>query len=219
MRAIAEKARRASARAAREATRRSALPFWIAGATAAGILIVFLVAGGLAAAERVPTAVDAGSEVRTSLYSVTVIDAELTDEVAEEFLEADPGETLLVMTVEIENLSDRPIGVGTAANRVESKLVNSRTPLLDVPEVADSFSTRAWRTDASAGGVVLQPGVPSELHIAWSVPDDAFPDGIAELNVFDANAQGGQIILSSSVISWQRSDQVARVTVDLGEGS
>lgn len=216
MRAIAESARRASARAARQATRRSTLPLWIAGATAAGILTVFLLAGGLAATESVPTAVDAGSDVRTSLYSVTVLEAELTDEVASEYLEADDGETLLVMTVELENLSDRPIGVGTAANRVESKLVNSRTPLLDVPQATDPFSTRAWRPDGSAGGVILQPGVPGEVMLAWSVPSDAFADGVARIDVYDASPQGGQIILASSVVSWQRTDQVARVSVEIG---
>lgn len=216
MRAIADRARQASARAARAATGRSALLLWIVGATAAGIVTVFLVAGGLAAAERVPAEVAAGSEVRTSLYSVTVTGAELTDVVESEYLEADAGETLLVMTVQIENLSDRAIGVDTAANRVESRLVNSRTPLLEVPQASDAFSTRAWRADGSARGVILQPGVPSEVLLAWSVPDDAFPDGTAQLDVFDATAQGGQIILSSSVISWLRTDQVAHVTLDLG---
>lgn len=217
MRAIAGKARSASARAARSATDRRARPLWIAGCTAVGVVAVFLLAGGLVAAERTPAAASAGNEVRTSLYAVTVTGAELTDAVESEFLEAEEGETLLVMTVEIENLSDRPIGVGTAANRVESKLVNSRTPLLDVPQATDAFSTRAWRPDGSAGGVVLQPGVPDEVLLAWSVPDDAFPSGTVELDVFDARAQGGQIILSSSVISWQRTDRVARITVDLEE--
>ena len=186
---------------------------------AAAIVTTFVAAGGLTSAERAPRAVEIGGEVRTSLYSVAVLDAELTDAVESEFLEADAGETLLVMTVAIENLSDHPIGVGTAANRVESKLVNSRTPLLEVAEVTDSFSTKAWRADGSAGGVVLQPGVPDEVVLAWAVPDDAFPDGVVQVDVFDAREQGGQIILSSSVISWQRTGQVARISVELGDGS
>lgn len=219
MRAIADRARTASIRAAQAATRRTALPFWIVGATAAGILTVFLVAGGLSAAERVPTPVAAGDEVRTSLYAVTVIDAELTDEVESEYFSADAGETLLVMTVQIENLSDRPIGADTGVNRVEAKLVNSRTPLLSVLQATNSFSTRAWRSDGSAGGVILQPGVPDEVMIAWAVPDDAFPDGTVQLDVFDAYVQGGRVILSSSVVLWERAEQVARITVDLGGGA
>ena len=53
------------------------------------------------------------------------------------------------------------------------------------------------------------------MRIAWSVPDDAFPDGTVKLDVFDAVEQGGQVILSSSTISWQRKQQAAQITVDL----
>lgn len=213
---MAEEARRASARAAHAATRRTALPFWVAGVSVIALLSVFVIAGGLAASERTAAEVGAGDTVRTSLYTITVQRAELADEVESQYLTADDGETLLLVTVEMENLSDRPIGVGTAANRVESKIVNSRTPLLEVPNTTDSFSTRAWRPDDSSGGVILQPGVPSEVVLAWSVPDDAFPEGTVPIDVFDAREQGGQVILSSSVISWQRTDQVARVSVELG---
>ncbi|MFJ2368527.1 hypothetical protein [Microbacterium sp. NPDC087665] len=215
MRGAGDRARSATAHAARTATSRAAVPFWVVAAAVVALVAVFVSFGGLATATSEPAPVAVGSEARTSLYAVTVLDGELTDAVEEQYLEAEPGETLLVLTVVIENLTDHPIGVDSAADRVEARLIRARAPMLQVAQATSAFSTRAWRPDGSSGQVVLQPGVPSEIRIAWSVPDDAFPDGTARLDVFDAVEQGGQVILSSSTISWQRKQQTAQITVDL----
>jgi hypothetical protein len=216
MRGAGARARRATAHAARTATSRAAVPVWASLIALLAVVAVFIGFGGLGTVTSEPAPVAVGSEARTSLYAVTVLDGELTDAVEEQYLEAEPGETLLVLTVVIENLSDHPIGVGSAADRVESRLINARAPMLQVVQSTAAFSTRAWRPDGSSGQVVLQPGVPAEIRIAWSVPDDAFPEGTAHLDVFDAVEQGGQVILSSSTISWQRRQQAAQITVDLG---
>lgn len=161
-----------------------------------------------------PTLVAAGDEVRMPLYAVTVLDAELTDEVEEESLSADPGETLVIVTVRLENLTDRPIGVGRAADKVEANLVGFNDPLLALTGVTPTDSAQAWRSDGSAGTVFLQPGVPSEVTLAWTAPEDAFTDGVVELDVYDAVETHGQILISADHINWQRGDLAARVTVD-----
>lgn len=209
------RAAHATAHAARAATSRRALPYWSAAAAAVAIGAAFIAAGGLNAAPADVEKVEGDAAVRTSLYSVRVIDAEVTDAVEDQFLEAEPGEDLLVITAIIENLSEHPIGVGTAADGVESRLINSRSPLLVVPESTGSFSTRAWRPDGSSGPVILQPGVPGEVRLAWSVPEGSFPEGILGLDVFDVEEQGGRIILSASTITWQRADQIAEITIEV----
>lgn len=214
-RSIRDRARAASLRAARSATSRASLPWWITGAGAVALVGVVVGVGGFDTVSNDAEAVDTGTAITTSLYAVTITGGELTDAVEEEYLEADEGETLLVLDLTIENLSDAPVGVGTAVDRVASRLVNARAALLVIPEANDTYSARAWRPDGSSGEVVLQPGVPSEIRVAWTVPSDAFTEGRAELDVYDAVEQGGQIILSSSSVTWQRREQVARVIVDL----
>lgn len=191
------------------------VPRWIWVALAALIalaLIVFAI-GGFAQAQAAPTELGLGDEARASVYAVTVLDAEFTDEIESEYLEAEPGETLLVMTMRMENLSDAPIGVGTAADRTKAGLVNTENPLLDLSGVTAIDSVSVWRADGSSGQVILQPGVPSEVTLAWTVPEDAFPDGTVTLDVHEVEIRRGAVILSASVITWRAAETFARISV------
>lgn len=211
--------RDAATRAVRPAFSRGAAPFWIALALSVVLLVGFIGFGGLAPASRTPAQVSAGDEARTSLYSVTVLDAVLTDTVERQFLEAEPGETLLVVTMRLENLSDRAVGVERSADRVESRMIVGREPLLELSGVASTGTARSWRTDGSTRAVILQPGVPAEVTVAWPVADDdataaALDEGAARLDVHDAVEQSGQVILAASTITWRRAELSARL--DLG---
>lgn len=186
---------------------------WVAAAALVALCLTVIAMGGLAAAQASPQTLAAGDEARTAVYSITVLDAEFTDEVESEFLQADAGEKLLVMTTLIENLSSEAIGVGTTADRIKSGLINTENPLLDLNDVAETGSTAAWRADGSAGQVILQPGVPSEVTLAWTVPEEAFADGVVSLDVHDADIRRGAVILSSSVVTWRAADVTARISV------
>lgn len=181
-------------------------------------LVTAITLGGLATKEATPTTLTTGDEVRMPLYAVTVLDAELTDEVEDQSLSAEPGETLVVITMQLENLSDRAIGVGRAADKVESQLIGATRSLLDLTGVTSTESAQVWREDGSAGGVFLQPGVPSEVTLAWTAPEDAFADGIVELDVYDAVESRGQILISADHVTWRRGDLAARITVDTADG-
>ncbi|WP_426188202.1 hypothetical protein [Microbacterium sp. TWP3-1-2b2] len=214
VRDVTGRARDAAVRASRAAVSRRAAPVWVSAGAVAAAVVTFIAMGGLDRSEVVPTLLAAGDEVRMPLYAVTVLDAELTDEVEEESMSADPGETLVIVTVRLENLTDRPIGVGRAADKVEANLVGFNDPLLNLTGVTLTDSAQAWRSDGSAGTVFLQPGVPSEVTLAWTAPEDAFIDGVVELDVYDAVETHGQILISADHINWQRGDLAARVTVD-----
>ena len=219
-RAIAAGARDAAVSAARTAFSRSAVPFWVAAAALAGLLAVIIGFGGLAPASRIPAQVSAGDDARTSLYSVTVLNAELTDAVESQFLEAEQGETLLVVTVRLENLSDKAVGVERPADRVDSRLIVGSEPMLELSGIAATGPARSWRTDESRRAVILQPGVPAEVTIAWTVPDDeattrSVTDGTARIDVYDATEQAGQVILAASTINWQRTELSAQLRLEV----
>lgn len=209
-------ARQAADGAARSAFAPAAVPLWAAAVAIIGLPVAFVAFGGLAPATSQPLLVPAGSEARTSLYAVTVLDAEVTDEVEGQYLEAEPGETLLVVTVRLENLSDRAVGVEGTADRVASRLLSSSAPLLELSGVTATDTARSWRSDGSLRAVVLQPGVPAEVRIAWPVADDALAEHEPHLDVYDARAQSGQVILSSSAVTWRRTELVARTPVEVG---
>lgn len=213
---MAAGARDAAAGAARTALSRRALPFWIAAAALIGLLAGFIGFGGLAPASRTPAIVAAGDEARTSLYAVTVLDTELADAVESQFLEAEPGETLLLVTVRLENLSDHAVGVERSADRVESRMILGREPMLDLSGVTPTGMARSWRADESQRAVILQPGVPAEVTIAWPITDDdatAWDEGTIRLDAYDAVEQSGQVILAASTISWRRSELSAQLAL------
>lgn len=215
---MAGRARGALVRVSRSAFSRRTAPAWIAGAAVATALVTAIALGGLGRNEATPTLLNAGDEVRMPLYAVTVLDAALTDEVEEESFSAEPGETLVIVTVQLENLSDRPIGVGLAADKVESHLIGLSNPLLSLTGMTQTETPRAWRGDGSAGPVFLQPGVPSEVTLAWTAPAAVFADGIVELDVYDAVESHGQILISADHINWRRGDLTARITVNTEDG-
>jgi len=206
-----------AAQLGRSAVGRASIPFWAAGIALVATLVGTLALGGFDQAQTVPERLEAGGEVRTSLYTVSVIDAHRADEIEEEYVEAEDGEVLVVLTVRLENLAPYPIGVGSSADRVSARLVNAGEPLLELSGADPASSARVWRTDDSSGGVVLQPRVPAEAQLVWAVPVESVADGQVTLDVYDAVETRGRVILSSDAITWRRSDLAAQFTLDVAE--
>ena len=197
----------------------SAIPtfLWVAVGLIVALVVAVAVSGGLRAADATAADVAMGAEAQLSQYSVTVSDVEFTDAVEEQFMEAEPGDTLVVVTMTLKNATDRPIGVATSADRISTGFVNVREPLLALSGIEPTGSARAWRVDGSAGSVILQPGLSSTVKIAWPVPEDAVRSGSVQLEVHEARVSTGQILISSDQIFWRRGDLAARI--DLGGAS
>ncbi|WP_139305239.1 hypothetical protein [Microbacterium hydrocarbonoxydans] len=208
---------RVAALRARQALADIPRAMWFVAAGLIVLVVVVAAMGGLAQAQASPTELGPGGEARTSVYAVTVQDAEFTDAVESEYLEAEPGEKLLVMTLEMQNLSDAPVGVGTTADRTKAGFINTEAPLLDLVGTTAVDSAAVWRGDGSAGQVILQPGVPSEVTIAWTVPEDAFPDGVVTLDVHEVEVRRGAVILSSGVVTWRAAETSARILIPAEE--
>ena len=186
---------------------------WIAAATATAVLLVVGVTGGFTRATVHPPELGVGDEARMSTYAITVLGAEVATEIESEYLSADPGEKLLVMTTRMENLTDAPIGVGTTADRTKANFINTAGPLLELADATATDSVSVWRADGSAGQVILQPGVPSQVTFAWTVPEEALSDGEVSLDVHEAEVRRGTVNLSSNAVSWRAAEVGARITV------
>lgn len=213
VRGAGERVRAFSVRTARSAFSRRALPAWITACAVAVGIAVLVSAGALDTVQREPDAVAIGTEIELSTYSVTVLDVEVTDAVEEQFLEADPGESLLVVTMLLENLTDATVGVATPSDEISSRLVNASAPLLSLSGVADPGSALVWRDIESHRPPLLQPGVPAEITVAWRVSSSELEGGVS-LEVHDAVVRAGQIIVSSSVVTWAQGALVARVDLE-----
>lgn len=187
---------------------------WIA----LGLVVVLIggvtFSGGLRVAESTPANLAVGTEIGLSEYSVSVLDAEFTDAVEDQHLEAETGDTLVVVTMTLENTTDRPIGITTSTDRISTGFLNAPGPLLALSGIEQTSSARAWRADGSAGPVTLQPGIPSTVRVAWPVPKDAVSSGGVHLDVYDARVTTGQILLSSDQIIWRRGELTARINLD-----
>lgn len=212
---------RAAAGAAAARRARNALldpasaPVVIAVIIALILAILFVVLGGFREASRVPASTAAGTEVATSLFTVTVLDATVTEEVEEQFWDAEPGETLLLVTVRLENLTDRPAAMLGATDRLTSRLIESDSALLTLDGITATETPRAWHADGGVRTPVLQPGVPADIVIGWPIPDDALTDDSVQVNVFDARERAGQVIVSASATTWTRTELLARVSVEV----
>lgn len=214
VRGAGEWARATAARGIRSVFSRGAVPAWITVgvlALGAAALVAF---GAFDTAQHQPAEVAIGEEVRLPTYSVTVLDVEVTDAVEEQFLEADPGESLLLVTVRLENLTDETIGVGATTDRISSRLVNASTSLLMLSGVTDPGNARAWRDVTSVADPLLQPGVPADITLAWRVDSSDLDSGAVALEVHEAVVRTGQIILSSDVVTWAQGDLVARIELE-----
>lgn len=212
---VAAKAGAVRDRALRSLLASSSAPVWIAAIAAMALVLAFIVFGGLRPATSSPTVTPTGTEARTSLYAVTVLSAELADAVEEPYLEAEPGDDLLLVTVRLENLTSRTIGVDQSADRIDSQLVRAEESLLTLSGVTATDDARAWRTDGTRGAVMLQPGGPAEVRLAWPVPEGSFPDGTGHLDVFDARESTAHSFLSASGVTWRRTELASRIAVEV----
>lgn len=170
--------------------------------------------GAFDSAHHEPDAVAIGDEVRLSTYAVTVLDVEVTDAVEEQYLEADPGESLLLVTLRLENLTDATVSVVGSADRVSSRLINATAPLLDLTGVGDPGTALVWSDIDSPRYPLLQPGVPAEITAAWRVSTDELEDGEASIEIHEAIERAGRIIVASDVVSWTQGALIARVDLE-----
>lgn len=200
---------------ARAAVDRSARPVWIIAGLVAVTAGAFAAAGTFGPASGSASVVAMGEEVAVPLYSVSVQDLDVVPEVEDNYMPVSEGEVILVLTVRLENLSDGTIGIDRGVDRTDSHLLAVNDPLLELSGITPSRPGVAWREDGSVDAVRLQPGVPAEVRIGWYVDESDLKEATVALNVYDAYAEGGHVLISRDSVSWWRDDLVAQIELEL----
>jgi hypothetical protein len=163
---------------------------------AAGVLIAAIVGvwatGGFAPAHRaaVELAELAPGDVHTNgQFSVAFAHAELTDDPD---LYLDEGEVALRIELRLENRWDEPF---TASAIVEDAIAISGLP--------EDAAIDIGRSDGTRGGVILQPGIPVDLTVAWDLPEGTFTPG-SELDITVSDGTLRQFAVLDDVWAWGR---------------
>lgn len=142
---------------------------WIAGIGTGVFLAATAVFGGLGTVEAASLPeLSAGEEHRNDQLAVTVKRAVIIDELTEAGVTVEPGERVLALIVDAENLWNEPLPTTRGSS------LSSSVALADHPEVEPEGIARYDDTTASPW---LQPGVPAAIVLAWVVPSERYADG------------------------------------------
>lgn len=184
---------------------------WFAGIATALFLAATAAFGGLAtAATPEITALEPGDEHRNDQLAITVERAVLVDEFPEAGVFVDDGERVLALLLSVENTWDEPLTASPHSSVTESLTIDA---LADPP---DSVA----RYDDATINPVLQPGVPAQIVLAWTVEAGAFDDAqrlTVELN--DMTLYTGSFVANGQW--WTDPVAAATLTVaveDIGAG-
>lgn len=187
---------------------------WFAAIGTGLFLAVTAAFGGLApvAAEQKPLEqLTVGQPHTGAQLAMTVERAVLIDRLSGSgaFPDADEGERLLVLLVEMENRWTEP-AIGSAFAGLLDPTYRRNVVLAGDGAAADGIV----REDDQTLDPVLQPGVPALIAFSWVVPGDAYRDG-EELTVVlkDAALEHGRMLFSGDY--WGTPEPAAHVSVEI----
>lgn len=187
---------------------------WFAAAGTVLFLAATAAFGGLATAEEPrPVELAAGEEHRNDQLAVTVQRAVLIDELPEAGIRVEPGQRVLALIVDVENLWTEPLMTARGYSVRTAVVLERGSELLEADEVA--------RPDDGTFGPWLQPGVPATVVLAWGVDARSYREG-QELRfvVRDETLYTASFVASGQ--SWEDPVAAAYVAVaveDVGAGA
>jgi hypothetical protein len=182
----------------------------VGGPVAALLLGISGLFGGL---DRVPLAervseIKPGTEITVEPYSLTLNRAVAVDEIDGEITPLTPGNHLMVVLLDAENLSNDSLSTYqlSPVSRAKSYL-NTTLVVLDdrlAPETSNVYDA-----DSNVAVSLLSPGLTYDLAVVWEfsgpVPEK-LPLGLAKLTL------RGETI-SPEVLAWQDPEEAATVTL------
>lgn len=186
---------------------------WFATAGTVLFLAATAAFGGLATAQEPgPVELAVGEEHRNDQLAVTVQRAVLIDELPEAGIMVEPGQRVLALVVDAENLWTEPLMTARGHGVRDAVVLARGADVIEADEVA--------RLDDGTFGPWLQPGVPATLVLAWAVDGRSYRGG-QELRFVlrDETLYTGSFVMSGQ--SWEDPEEVAFVAVeveDVGAG-
>ncbi|WP_191906658.1 hypothetical protein [Microbacterium lushaniae] len=186
---------------------------WLAGLATALFLAGTAAFGGLstAVAEPVPE-LSAGQEHTNAQLALSVQRAVLVDDLPEVGVEAGAGERVLALIATVENRWTEPLP--TAGD-------TSVTQAVRIPDFGDARPDAVARYDDATRYPWLQPRVPAEVVMAWTVDAGAFEAGdTLSIELHDTRLSLGRLVTAGE--AWGDPVLAARVSVsitDVGAGA
>jgi len=188
----------------------------VGGPVAALLLGVSGLFGGL---DRVPLAervdeIKPGTEITVEPFSLTINRALAVDEIDGEITPITPGNHLMVVLLDAENVSNDSLSTYqlSPVSRAKSYL-NTTLVVLDdrlAPETSDVYDA-----DSNVAVSLLSPGLTYQLAVVWefsgAVPE-TLPLGLAKLTL------RGETI-SPEVLAWQDPEEAATVTLPVTDST
>ncbi len=188
----------------------------VGGPVAALLLAISGLFGGL---DRVPLAdrveeVKPGTEITVEPFALTVKRAVAVDEIDDEITPITPGNHLMVVLLDAENLSNDSVGTYqlSPVSRAKSYLSSTLVVLDDrlAPEAPDVYDA-----DSNVAVSLLSPGLTYHLAVVWefsgAVPEK-LPLGLAKLTL------RGETI-SPEVLAWQDPEEAATVALPVKDST
>lgn len=187
---------------------------WFATAGTVLFLAATAAFGGLATAQEPgPVELAVGEEHRNDQLAVTVQRAVLIDELPEAGITVEPGQRVLALIVDAENLWTEPLSTARGHSVRDAVVLEQGSGVVEADEVA--------RPDDGTFGPWLQPGVPATVVLVWAVDARRYRAG-QELRfvVRDETLYTASFVASGR--SWEDPVPAAHVTVaveDVGAGA
>ncbi len=186
---------------------------WFAGLATALFLAGTAAFGGLSTVAAEPVReLSAGQEHINDQLALSVQRAVLVDDLPEVGVEAGAGKRVLALIATVENRWTQPLPtVGDT----------SVTQAVRVPDLGDTRPDAVARYDDATHSPWLQPRVPAEVVMAWTVDAGAFEAGdTLSVELHDTRLSVGRLVTAGE--AWVDPVLAARVSVsitDVGAGA
>jgi hypothetical protein len=181
---------------------------WIASGAAVAALIAWPLGGWdtVALQTKIVPVVEPGEIVTGQQYALSVDGLELTDINPDGYTEPEVGETFLIAHVTVEIQSDTAANAGSIGSA-------SNSPLAVGTVAGFGTDVRGDVRLASDGTISpnLQPGLPAELIVVWTVPTASIEAGDeVDVRIIDRTLTENFLTLGTT---WSRPRPIAETTV------
>lgn len=192
---------------------------WIAAIVVTGFIGAAALLGGLG--DRTVESVDVAADTvySSELLDLTVHDARAVDALPDQYIEAKAGTRLLVVRMTITDRWDLPISAdGYAAGVTTSLFSGKHAVVLPADTTPVGLATGWYAGTENSTAPVFQPGVTTEVEVAWQVPANAVEGDTVAIALRQATPKHFEVFADERSIMLATGDVEARFEVPLTKG-
>lgn len=179
-------------------------------------LLVTAAFGSLNAAPGVvPPTAQLDERIVTSDLAFTVDDVVIAAPNDNDVIAHTEGHSVVVMTVTIENLTTRPIGVASSVADMMFGVLEGTDAAIEPAFDGPAQMVDAIEADSVLMAEPLSPGVPRTVRIGWLVASAGLTDAPLTIDFWNRTLTPGSWIAPERTLFWTRTDVAARLSVTL----